>query len=80
METVITVLAIIAMIVIGVLLIHLLNGQREQRIAAFHYGNVMPGIGRRRRTHRRTPQNAGSPAHPAAATHGAHRDGAADDA
>ncbi|MBA4863961.1 hypothetical protein H1V43_21900 [Streptomyces sp. PSKA54] len=37
METVITLAAITAMILIGMLLIHLLNGRHDERIAAFHY-------------------------------------------
>lgn len=64
METAITVAVIIAMIVVGVLLIHLLNSQHEERIAAFHYGDIMPGIGRRRsRKSRRPTASAGPPAH-----------------
>ncbi|MGI5397972.1 hypothetical protein ACQEVG_00585 [Streptomyces sp. CA-135486] len=62
METAITVAVIIAMIVVGVLLIHLLNDQHEERIAAFHYGDIMPGIGRRRsRKSRRPTAPAGPP-------------------
>ncbi|MGW0698309.1 hypothetical protein ACWD0A_03015 [Streptomyces sp. NPDC002867] len=83
METAITVSVIIAMILIGVLLIHLLNGQHAERIAAFHYGEVVPGIGRRRRKSRRPAERAGSsvtPAHPVAAAHREDREGAADDA
>ena len=53
METVITVSVIIGMIMLGVLLIHLLNGQHSERIAAFHYGDAMPGVGRRSRKSRR---------------------------
>lgn len=58
METAITVSVIIAMIVIGVLLIHLLNGQHDERIAAFHYGDAVPGIGRRGRKSRRPVEAA----------------------
>ncbi|MFE7778845.1 hypothetical protein ACFU5O_34215 [Streptomyces sp. NPDC057445] len=61
METAITVSVIIAMIIIGMLLIHLLNGQHDERIAAFHYGDAMPGIGRRNRKSRRPGRPAGSP-------------------
>lgn len=38
MQTFVTVVAILAMIAFGVLLIHLLNLQHSERIAAFHYG------------------------------------------
>jgi len=38
METFVTVAAIVAMIVIGVLLIRLLNSQHGDRMSAFHYG------------------------------------------
>lgn len=83
METAITVSVIFAMITIGVLLIHLLNGQHNERIAAFHYGDALPGIGRRGRKSRRPAEHAGSPgvpAHPVAAAHREDREGAADDA
>ncbi|SDN32471.1 hypothetical protein [Streptomyces wuyuanensis] len=52
----VTVSVIIAMIVIGVLLIRLLNGQHDERIAAFHYSDTLPGFGRRSRKGRR-PQS-----------------------
>ena len=51
-ETVITVSVIIAMIMLGVLLIHLLNGQHNERIAAFRYSDALPGVGRRSRKSR----------------------------
>jgi hypothetical protein len=73
-EIAITMSVIIAMIVIGGLLIHLLNDRHDERIAAFHYGDALPGIGRRSRKIRRPAEHAGSPV---ATT---HRDGAADDA
>ncbi|MEU3337303.1 hypothetical protein ACWCQ1_47380 [Streptomyces sp. NPDC002144] len=38
METFVTVLVILAMIALGVFLIHLLGAQHGDRIAAFHYG------------------------------------------
>ena len=38
METFVTVIVILAMIALGVLLIHLLNSQHSDRMAAFHYG------------------------------------------
>lgn len=37
-ETFVTVLVILAMIALGALLIHLLDAQHGDRIAAFHYG------------------------------------------
>ncbi|ATW49608.1 hypothetical protein [Streptomyces peucetius] len=83
METAITVSVIFAMITIGVLLIHLLNGQHNERIAAFHYGDALPGIGRRGRKSHRPAGHAGSPgvpAHPVAPAHREDREGAADDA
>ena len=61
MEIAIALSVIIAMIIIGVLLIHLLNGQHHERIAAFHYGDTLPGIGRRSRKGRRPAEHAGSP-------------------
>ncbi|MFH8367805.1 hypothetical protein [Streptomyces sp. NPDC018031] len=53
METVITTAVILAMIALGILLIHLLNAQHGQRIAAFRYSEVLPGRGRRSRKPRR---------------------------
>ncbi|MDT0547934.1 MULTISPECIES: hypothetical protein [Streptomyces] len=77
METVITVFVIIAMIMLGVLLIHLLNGQHNERIAAFHYSDALAGVGRRSRKSR---QPASPPDHPSSPPHPEHRDGAAKDA
>ncbi|MGW1609225.1 hypothetical protein ACWCQZ_07425 [Streptomyces sp. NPDC002285] len=79
MEIAITVSVVIAMIIIGVLWIHLLNGQHDERIAAFHYGDTLPGIGRRSRKGRRPAEHAGSPV-VTPTSHREHRDGAADDA
>ncbi|MFF3847163.1 hypothetical protein [Streptomyces sp. NPDC002328] len=68
METFVTVTVIIAMIALGVLLIHRLNSQHSDRIAAFHYGRSgtpVPGPapsaprktgGRTRTTGRRPPR------------------------
>ncbi|MDF3146754.1 hypothetical protein, partial [Streptomyces sp. T21Q-yed] len=36
--TFLTVIVVLAMIAFGVLLIHLLNSQHSDRVAAFHYG------------------------------------------
>jgi len=74
-ETVITVAAIVAMIVVGVLLIHLLNGQHAERIAAFHYGRILPGIGQRGRKGRRSAGPSGPAGSPVVSTHREHRDG-----
>ncbi|WP_405639874.1 hypothetical protein [Streptomyces sp. NBC_00019] len=38
MEMFVTVAVIVAMIVLGVLLIHLLNSQHSDGVSAFHYG------------------------------------------
>lgn len=38
METVVTVIVLLAMIALGVLLIHRLNAQHNERIASFPYG------------------------------------------
>ncbi|MFD9073917.1 hypothetical protein [Streptomyces lasiicapitis] len=38
METVVTVIALLALTALGVLLIHRLNTQHNERIASFHYG------------------------------------------
>ncbi|MFI6009627.1 hypothetical protein ACIBAG_12505 [Streptomyces sp. NPDC051243] len=74
METFVTVIVILAMIALGVLLIHLLNSQHGDRIAAFHYGRSglpVPGPGpglsaRRRKGHGRarassTPRTDSTP-------------------
>ncbi|WP_063835359.1 hypothetical protein [Streptomyces sp. NRRL S-118] len=52
METVITTAVILGMIALGVLLIHLLNAQHDQRIAAFRYSDVLPMRGGRSRKRR----------------------------
>lgn len=69
METVITVAAILAMIAMGVFLIHQLNAQHDARIASFRYGEAIQGLGRRRpRRHRPGTGPAGR------SEAGAHRD------
>lgn len=46
METFVTVVLILAMIALGMLLIHRLNSQHSDRIAPFHYGRSgMPVTG-----------------------------------
>jgi hypothetical protein len=44
MDTVITVTVILGMIALGAFIIHLLNGQHAERIAAFHYSGLLPGV------------------------------------
>jgi hypothetical protein len=59
-ETVITVALIIAMIGIGMLLIHRIHAQQGQRTAAFHYSDTLPGISRLRGRNRRPAEPTGS--------------------
>lgn len=61
MEIVFTVVAIIAMIMLGVLLIHSLNVRHDERIAVFRYSDALPGTGRRSRRPRPSTGPAGSP-------------------
>ncbi|WTF07687.1 hypothetical protein OHB14_41995 [Streptomyces sp. NBC_01613] len=44
METFVTVAVLLAMVAVGVLLIHLLNNQHDERIAAFHYGRSWSAV------------------------------------
>jgi hypothetical protein len=44
METFVAVMALLATVVVGVLLIHLLNNQHAARIAAFHYGRSRSAV------------------------------------
>ncbi|WP_037834537.1 MULTISPECIES: hypothetical protein [unclassified Streptomyces] len=53
METVITVAVILAMIAVGVVVIRRLSTQHDARIAAYHYSDALPGVGRRPRRSRR---------------------------
>ncbi|GAB2815486.1 hypothetical protein GCM10027073_54060 [Streptomyces chlorus] len=64
--TVIAVAALLVLIAIGVALIHRLNAQHDGRIAAFHYSDALPGIGRRTRRHRRPTVDATALARPTA--------------
>jgi hypothetical protein len=61
MGTIITVALIIAMIGVGMFLIHRLNAQHGARIAAFHYSDALPGTGRSRGRNRRSAEPAGAP-------------------
>ncbi|MEW2160808.1 hypothetical protein AB0950_37115 [Streptomyces sp. NPDC007189] len=51
---VIALAVLLVLIAVGVVLIHQLNGQHDERIAAFHYSDVVAGIGRRPRMHPRS--------------------------
>ncbi len=64
--TVITVAVLLVLIAVGVVVIHRLNGQHDERIAAFHYSDVLPGIGRRPRRPRPTAVDAAAPTRPTA--------------
>jgi hypothetical protein len=55
---VVAVAVLVVLIAVGVVLIHQLNGQHDERIAAFHYSDVLPGIGRRPRRRRRSTVDA----------------------
>jgi hypothetical protein len=57
----VTVAVIVGMIVLGMFLIHLLNSQHSDRIAAFHYGHSgMPVAGPAPSVPRRTRGRAGA--------------------
>ncbi|QGZ49755.1 hypothetical protein GPZ77_16460 [Streptomyces sp. QHH-9511] len=55
METLILIAAIIVMTALGMWLIHRLNSQHDARIAAFRFGDALPGVGRRPGRRPRTP-------------------------
>jgi len=44
METLVTVVVLLAMVAVGVLLIHLLNNQHDERITAFPYGRSRSAV------------------------------------
>jgi hypothetical protein len=44
MESLITVAVILGMIALGAFVIHQLNSQHAERIAAFHYSRLLPGV------------------------------------
>ncbi|MFI1047165.1 hypothetical protein [Streptomyces griseoruber] len=62
METGITAALIIAVIVLGMVLIHRLNAQHDARIAAYRYSDALPGVGRRRAKNRRPARPSAPPA------------------
>lgn len=64
--TVIAVAVLLLLVAVGVVLIHRLNGQHDERIAAFHYSDVLPGTGRRPRRGRRRAVDASVPTRPTA--------------
>ncbi|MFF2850200.1 hypothetical protein ACFVT5_28255 [Streptomyces sp. NPDC058001] len=49
MVTLILLFGLIVLMAVGALLIHLLNDQHEERIAAHHYSDPLPGVGRQHR-------------------------------
>ncbi|MDJ0380431.1 hypothetical protein [Streptomyces sp. G-G2] len=53
MDAVILIAVILLATGIGMRLIHLLNAQHDARIAAHHFSDTLPGIGRRSRKHHR---------------------------
>ncbi|UUU26866.1 hypothetical protein [Streptomyces sp. DSM 40750] len=75
MEIVFTVVAIIAMIMLGMLLIHSLNAKHDERIAVFRYSDALPGTGRRSRRPRPSAGPAESPGSPGATAHRESDDG-----
>ncbi len=44
MGILVTVIVLLAVMALGVLVIHLLNAQHVERIAAFHYGHPGPAV------------------------------------
>ncbi|MFE0879449.1 hypothetical protein ACFW4X_32000 [Streptomyces smyrnaeus] len=62
MDALVTVVVVIAMIALGVLLIHRLNAQHDQRIAAFRYSAALP-VRRSRRRKRRRPADSAAGHH-----------------
>ena len=70
MDALVTTAVILAMIALGAFLIHLLNGQHAERIAAFRYSRFLPGPRGRNTTSPRPAE--GGPVLPAG--HGARRD------
>lgn len=80
METVVTAVLIIAVIALGIGLIHQLNAQHDVRIAAYRYGEALPGIGRlRAKKNRRAARLSVSPVVASPAVDEAEPGGATDD-
>lgn len=61
MGTIVFIAALLIAVAVGVRLIHLFNAQHDARIAAHHYSDVLPGVGRRRGKHHRPPPTPASP-------------------
>ncbi|GHF68997.1 hypothetical protein [Streptomyces thermodiastaticus] len=59
--TVIAVAVLLFVIAVGVVVIHRLNGQHDERIAAFRYSDALPGIGRRRSRRHGRPATVQAP-------------------
>lgn len=73
METFVTVAVLLAMVAVGVLLIHLLNNQHDERIDAFPYGRSRSAL---RGPAPSAPKEAGSRAGTSGTGHRRdHRDG-----
>jgi nitrogen fixation-related uncharacterized protein len=76
METLVTVAVLLAMIALGAFLIHLLNGQHEQRIAAFHYSNLLPGVrSRKTKPRQQTDEPGATPTSTGSSSRADQRDG-----
>ncbi|WP_328914557.1 MULTISPECIES: hypothetical protein [unclassified Streptomyces] len=73
MQNFVTVLVILGLISVGVLLINRLNGQHDERIAAFRYSRTAPGAGDRTAGRAETPP--ADRADEVAGTRRDHRDG-----
>ncbi|MFH8732385.1 hypothetical protein [Streptomyces sp. NPDC017964] len=61
METVVTAALVIAVIAMGIALIHQLNAQHDARIAAYRHSDARSGIGRLRAQNRRAARLSASP-------------------
>ncbi|WP_439333379.1 hypothetical protein [Streptomyces cahuitamycinicus] len=80
METVVTAALIIAVITMGIVLIHQLNAQHDARIAAYRYSDALPGIDRLRAKNRRAAKPSTSPTVSSPTADDLEPSGATDDA
>ena len=62
----------VAVIIVGMFLIHRLNAQHDEKVGAFRYSDALPGIGRR---NRKSPRATAPKGPPADATRREHREG-----
>jgi len=62
----------VAVIIVGMVLIHRLNAQHDEKVGAFRYSDALPGIGRR---NRKSPRATAPKGPPADATRREHREG-----